>query len=445
MDAKASSKTRHPDRDRGRLRWCTPPALVLSILIILLIAPPARSYVSQWSLTNTIVNAKHLRFIDISTGWAFSTTIQHTSDGGLTWQQQYWEVGRGLDDGFFVDPTHGWAVGDAGLIVATSDAGNLWTPQTSGTTKDLHGLVFTDAQNGWAVGDDETVLHTANGGLTWETQRTGWLWTLHAVDFYDGLHGCAVGANNVALYTTDGGISWTETQSNVVAGRDVHFTSPTHAIAVGGGGRMAETSDGGATWTQRPTGTDHDLSDIEFLNDRVGSIAGLGVILYTSDGGSSWRVQESPGVTALACVDINNLWAAGSGGVCRANHGGTAGASGWQTVLPTQVPPIEKGPATGSIVMTDETHGWAMGVDRSLLHTADGSAWTPIPTGASQSLSDLDAANDANVWAVGVFGDIVHTANGGATWVPQGQAGWQLTAVDALDAQRCWAAGWGGG
>ena len=49
-------------------------------------------------------------------------------------------------------PTHGWAVGSSGTIVATSDGGAHWQVQTSGTDADLSAVAFPDATHGWAVG-----------------------------------------------------------------------------------------------------------------------------------------------------------------------------------------------------------------------------------------------------------------------------------------------------
>ena len=429
-------------------RWIA-ATLAMSLLLMLAssvgASEPVLALSSQWSLLSS-QTARQLEFVDQSNGWAFGSALMKTSDGGASWAVQYQEPGRSVNDGIFLDADHGWAVGDDGLILVTSNGGTDWTPQDSGTTQDLHAVTFLDTQTAWAVGGDETILHTVDGGAHWNVQREGWLWTLYAVDFYDALRGCALGANFTAVYTADGGTTWTESRSAITAGHGIHFSSATAATAIGLNGRMAETVDGGKTWSLRATGTDHDLLDIEFINERVGWVGGSDVLLHTCDAGRSWTLQEAPGTngpTSVSAVDINCVWGGASDGLYRGIHGGTAGASGWSTVVPTAVP-LGDGPAAGAIEMTDSTHGWALGTVGQLLHTSDGVSWMPLATGATHQLDDVAAVDDQNVWAVSIWGDIVHTGDGGVTWVPQGQVGWQLTAVRFVDTTHGWALGWAG-
>ena len=79
-----------------------------------------------------------------------------------------------LCDVCFVDPQHGWAVGDHGVILHTDDGGQHWSPQASGVTCTLTSVCFVDARNGWAAGgmaypylhdSSGVVLSTRDGGL----------------------------------------------------------------------------------------------------------------------------------------------------------------------------------------------------------------------------------------------------------------------------------------
>ena len=47
-----------------------------------------------------------------------------------------------LCDVWFVDPQHGWAVGDQGVILHTDDGGQHWSPQVSGVTCTLQLRLF---------------------------------------------------------------------------------------------------------------------------------------------------------------------------------------------------------------------------------------------------------------------------------------------------------------
>lgn len=91
-------------------------------------------------------------------------TLVHGGLGGA-WSTQ-WSGPQRLAGVTMVDATHGWAVGDGGLILRTSN-GSTWTPQASGVTFDLTAVTTLNDQTAWVVGDGETILRTTDGGLTW--------------------------------------------------------------------------------------------------------------------------------------------------------------------------------------------------------------------------------------------------------------------------------------
>ena len=91
-------------------------------------------------------------------------TLVHGGLGGA-WSTQ-WSGAQRLADVTMVDATHGWAVGDGGLILRTAD-GLTWAPQASGVAFDLTAVSAVDAQTAWAVGDGETILATTDGGANW--------------------------------------------------------------------------------------------------------------------------------------------------------------------------------------------------------------------------------------------------------------------------------------
>ena len=132
----------------------------------------------------TMYNA--IQFIDESTGWiagvhvvplvSQNSVIQKTIDGGQNWAAQETGTEDVLEDIFFVDDKHGWAVGENGVILHTSNGGEKWTSQTSGTEETLRSIRFADQYMGWAVGGDlgvGVIVHTNNGGKNWEVQDPG--------------------------------------------------------------------------------------------------------------------------------------------------------------------------------------------------------------------------------------------------------------------------------
>ena len=132
----------------------------------------------------TMYNA--IQFLDESTGWiagvhvvplvSQNSVIQKTVDGGQTWVNQETGTEDVLEDIFFVDNKHGWAVGENGLVLHTSNGGDKWTAQASGTEETLRSIRFTDQYMGWAVGGDlgvGVIVHTNDGGKNWEVQDPG--------------------------------------------------------------------------------------------------------------------------------------------------------------------------------------------------------------------------------------------------------------------------------
>ena len=148
----------------------------------------------------------------------------------------------------FVSATHGYAVGDAGTILATTNGGSTWTAQTSGSTAALLSVHFVSATTGWAVGSSGTILKTTNGGTTWTAQTSGTTGTLNTVYFVSPTRGWAAGSSTSGniLSTTDGGATWTMQAAGTINSiSSLSFSSGGHGVAVG--------YDGTVLWYNDPT------------------------------------------------------------------------------------------------------------------------------------------------------------------------------------------------
>jgi photosystem II stability/assembly factor-like uncharacterized protein len=51
-------------------------------------------------------------------------TVLRTEDGGVTWKAQASHSSARLNDVFFIDPLHGWAVGEGGTVIHTANGGS---------------------------------------------------------------------------------------------------------------------------------------------------------------------------------------------------------------------------------------------------------------------------------------------------------------------------------
>ena len=227
--------------------------LIVAMLALAVVTSSAGASTALWTQQGGS-GVSRIAFIDEHSGWAFSQkAIGHTDDGGATWITEYVGPSVRIADGVITDASHGWAVGDDGLVLATSDGGTVWAAQSSGTTGDLEAVTFVDDSQGWAVGADYRILHTADGGSQWQVQREeSGSYTLRAVAFWDAQHGCAGGSWGTVFYTSDGGATWSQAASGLTEIYCLTMTSPTHVLAGGINGQMAVSDDGGKT--SGPTG-----------------------------------------------------------------------------------------------------------------------------------------------------------------------------------------------
>ena len=88
-------------------------------------------------------------------------------------------------------------------------------------------------------------------------------------------------------------------------------------------------------------------------------------------------------------------------------------AGGWKKV------------SAGSQIMIDVEffdlfRGWAVGVNGTILHTADaGKTWAAQDSGTTNNIVAIDVVTEVKAWAVTDRAEILATADGGETWVDQ--------------------------
>lgn len=204
----------------------------------------------------------------------------------------------------FATPTHGWAVGEFGVILHTGDGGKSWRLQASDTTEPLFGVDFVDEKRGWAVGRSGIILHTGDGGHTWQRQSSGVDDKhLFRVDFVDAELGCAVGDWGTIVLTRDGGKTWrVNSLPNDVIINGLWLVDRTRGWITGELGMIMVTEDGGETWTERRSGVDKTLFAIQFADASTGWAVGIdALILHTTDGGDTWQIRH--GSAEMAVLD----------------------------------------------------------------------------------------------------------------------------------------------
>jgi len=141
-------------------------------------------------------------------GDVVDSLLMRTDDEGLTWRRQIAPTKAELFHLDFSGNSHGWIVGDKGVIIATTDRGLTWRKQISGTTRALFSVDFRDDKEGYAVGGGGTILKTEDGGSRWESIKSPHQSTLKRVDFADDKSGWIVGFNGTLLRSQDRGRNW---------------------------------------------------------------------------------------------------------------------------------------------------------------------------------------------------------------------------------------------
>jgi photosystem II stability/assembly factor-like uncharacterized protein len=134
--------------------------------------------------------------------------LMRTEDGGDTWRRITVPTKTELFHLDFNGNSHGWIVGDNGVILATRDEGNTWTKQESGTSVPLYNVDFRDDNDGYIVGKSGVILRTENGGASWMRVDSSFRETLMRVDFADDKNGWIVGYNGDILRSNDRGKTW---------------------------------------------------------------------------------------------------------------------------------------------------------------------------------------------------------------------------------------------
>jgi photosystem II stability/assembly factor-like uncharacterized protein len=441
--------------------------------------------------------------------WSYGTLNPGATSGAKTWQfnvpngvnftftvfiyANVWSYSRGdgggLNDAYFLDTSTGWAVGDAGKILATSDGGATWTAQIAPTRADLRAVWFVNANRGWAVGSEETILCTDNGGRTWRVQinNPGSPAGFNAIQMVDERYGWAAGDAGMLVDTENGGQSWIYEDSGTVADiygislanvetgwivgnnvfrrtvdgfewkqmtlpsgastelRGVAFSDALKGVAVGKNGTVLQTTNGGTTWKKVSAGTTTtQFNGVAFASPTVGWVVGAGGSIRRMDanpttGTLTLTTQTSPIATDLVsawCVRGNTTFccALGAGGVAiRTTNGSTwVRTAGGATTTWT------------GIDWPDRRNGWVTGAGGPMMRTTDGGeTWSPLP-GSPTGMADVNFLTPTLGWACGSSGAVARTTDGGNTWTSQSTGLSTSTALNSirfLDSQRGWAVG----
>jgi photosystem II stability/assembly factor-like uncharacterized protein len=149
----------------------------------------------------SVSNVNTIFFVDANTGYVGTSDprLAKTINGGNTWEDDG-DITDTITDIFFLDNSHGWAVGASDILRYD---GSEWTQIDNPTGHSLYSVFFISATEGWACGNNGTIIHTTDGGATWQPQESGTTALLRDIFFTSPTNGYVVGNNGTILrYTT---------------------------------------------------------------------------------------------------------------------------------------------------------------------------------------------------------------------------------------------------
>lgn len=201
------------------------------------------------------------------------------------------------------------------------------------TAMNLRGVYFLSETEAYVGGGNkwETgyVWKTLDGGTTWETD------TLEA----QAVHKISAFDDRVILGTTTGRFvfqnaekDWRYAQTGIPEYGwkplfDVQQTKDSTLFAISGEGyywgAIAKSVDKGLTWSYFMT--EHQLFDLQMVNEQVGFAAGFGAIFKTENAGETWELLDLKGDIFKAVSFINTeigFVVGDEGGIWKTSNGG---------------------------------------------------------------------------------------------------------------------------
>ena len=171
-------------------------------------------------------------------GNVIDSLVMRTEDGGDTWRRI---VVPSKGELFHLDyhgSSHGWIVGDEGVILSTVNGGDTWTRQNSQTNVALYNVDFRDDDLGYVVGEKGVILRTEDGGLHWQRVPAQTTATLMRVDFPDDKNGWIVGYDGSMMRSSDRGRTWVAEKSGLKAHLYGLYIEKKYGWAVGAKGTI---------------------------------------------------------------------------------------------------------------------------------------------------------------------------------------------------------------
>lgn len=308
-----------------------------------------------------------------------------------------------LNDLFFIDPLHGWAVGDRGTLWTTSDGGNQWFLVPLSIDADLYSVHFINPNLGIIVGGSllsstqngrGIILRTEDGGKNWIIVDHHAFPILRKVCFRDAANVLIAGDSSELypgslFHSTDSGKTWTADSGNRNPGIQDFSRGPNmeNTIGLGNDGSVLSIKGSRREKISLPVGH-YRLCDLSTGNTSapIRMVGEAGIMLQSIDGGMNWsRFSGNLDADLLSRFDFQTIYANG--------------------------PFIWVAGSPGSLIFFSQDGG---------------STWNRAFTGIRTPIRRIFFTDAKNGWAIGDLGTIIASRDGGQTWIVQRKGGKRL-------------------
>jgi len=331
-------------------------------------------------------------------------------------------------DNFFdvwpTSPTRAFIVGARGKVLLTEDGGRTFTRIPIGTDLGVFAIQMADDQNGFLCGQDGMIMRTSDGGHRWHKLDSRTHLFIFALSFPDQDHGFLVGDRALVLSTADGGRTFFKRQlERIFPPAEADYALPYEEPRYYG---------------------------VAFVNDQQGWVVGeFGRIWVTSNGGQTWDEQQNsllpqwkrplspsddarfadfnlPTMFGVSFRDAQHGYAAGlESSVVATDDGGKT----WHfqhlaehpgappdTFQPGERAAGLRDPLFG-IDAFDSGQGMTVGLTGTALRLQPNSAWAHDPSlpALPFGLNQVRFFDAQHGWIVG-YGVVLYTEDGGKTW-----------------------------
>ncbi len=298
-------------------------------------------FAQEWQTLNASTLSwrfEDMQFIDADVGWVVDGggQILKTTDGGQTWNQQYYNSNHYFRSVEFYNEQIGFAGTLANgnpttTLLKTIDGGETWTDISSTLPINVPGICgmhMTNEETIFITGvfyGSAYIMKSVNQGETWTYTNMGSLCNaLVDIYFKDENIGFAAGQSpqgtglkGVLIRTVDGGNTWStlaisngndqriwkiqELDKDVMYASVEAFTSTPEYF---------KSSDGGLTWqlnSVTSAGVSGTIQGVGFLSENVGWVGGFGEFFYeTTNQGQTWEYKSTVGSSYNRFQRIND-------------------------------------------------------------------------------------------------------------------------------------------